>query len=80
MCDMVHGNVCDTVESLCVIRYMLMCVMCLQVSDLTAELEKERSKVHSFKSELDKLKVHTNLLMFYHKLWIVPLTVIHDNL
>ncbi|XP_060607677.1 uncharacterized protein LOC132759834 [Ruditapes philippinarum] len=27
-----------------------------QVSELTADLEKERSKVHSYKSELDKLK------------------------
>ena len=30
-----------------------------QVTDLTAELEKERSKVHSMKTELDRLKVGT---------------------
>lgn len=29
----------------------------LQVAELTAELEKERSKVHSLKSEVDKFKV-----------------------
>lgn len=29
----------------------------LQVAELTAELEKERSKVHSLKSEVEKFKV-----------------------
>lgn len=29
----------------------------LQVAELTAELEKERSKVHSLKSEVDKVRV-----------------------